>query len=105
MSPRGLFIAVLAISLVNGFISPMTKLVFFLAPIWLPAFLPVTLEVLFHAAVLFVATATLLLAGVPAALSERLLGKPASDRGSMLIWLGAALLLTVPGLLSLTGPR
>ena len=103
MNPRGLFIATLGVSLLNGFISPMTKLAFVLTPLWLPSFLPMTLEVLFHAAVLFVAFGTLLLAGVPAALSERMAGKPESDRMSMLIWLGTALLLTVPGLLSLGG--
>lgn len=103
MSQRGLFVATLAVSLLNGFISPMTKLVFLLAPVWLPSFLPLTLEVLFHAAVLFVAVGTLLLAGVPAALSERIRAMQASDQTSMLIWMGGAILLTVPGLLSLMG--
>lgn len=103
MSPRNLFIGTLAVSLLNGFVSPMTKLVFLLAPVWLPSFLPMTLEVLYHGAVLFVAVGTLLLAGVPAALSERFRGKQASDLASMLIWMAGALLLTVPGLLSLGG--
>lgn len=105
MTPRTLFAAALAVSLLNGFISPMTKLVFLLAPLWMPDFLPVTLEILFHAAVLFVAVGTLLLAGVPAAIVERIRRQTTSDRASMTIWLGTAVLLTLPGVLMLSSQR
>ena len=105
MTPRSLFIAALGVSLLNGFVSPMTKLVFLLAPLWMPGFLPATLEILFHAAVMFVAVGTLLLAGIPAALVERIRGQSMSDRTSMAVWLGAVVALTIPGVLALSAPR
>lgn len=105
MTLRNLFVAALAVSLLNGFISPMTKLVFLLAPLWMPGFLPTTLEILFHAAVIFVAVGTLLFAGVPAAIVERIRRQTASDRASMAVWLGTAILLTVPGVLALSTPQ
>jgi hypothetical protein len=42
---------------------------------------------------------TLLLAGIPAALYERLRGLPQSTPGSLTIWLLATLLLTLPAIL------
>lgn len=102
MTPRGLFVAALAVSLLNGFTSPMTVLVYLRAPLWMPGVLPVTPEIVFQVAVIFVAIGTLLLAGIPAALVERIRRQAASDRTSMAIWLGATVLLTVPGLLALS---
>jgi len=41
---------------------------------------------------------TVMLAGVPAALFERINGQPHSTRGSLAIWLGATVVLTLPAL-------
>lgn len=98
MTPRNLFIAILGVSLLNGLTSPILLLVRILAPIWMPEFLPATPEVQFYFASLLVSFGTLLLAGVPAALLERARGQQASDRTSLLIWLGTAILLSLPGL-------
>jgi hypothetical protein len=98
MTPRGLFIAILAVSLFNGLTSPFLLLVRILAPIWMPAFLPATPEVQFYFASLIVSFGTLLLAGIPAAVVERLRGRPASDVPSMCLWLACAVVLSLPGL-------
>jgi hypothetical protein len=98
MTPRTLFIAILAICLFNGMTSPILLLVRILAPIWMPAFLPSTPEVQFYFASLLVSFGTLLLAGVPAALFERASARQTSDEVSMMIWLGTAILLSLPGL-------
>lgn len=99
MNPRGLFVAVLGVTLLNGFVSPMVPVVFLLSPVWMPEFAPRSPIAIFYGTSLIVSVSTLMLAGVPAALFERLTGRQYSDMASMLVWLGAAVLLTLPGLL------
>lgn len=98
MTPRSLFIAVLVVSLFNGLTSPFLLLVRVLAPIWMPGFLPATPQVQFYFASLIVSFGTLLLAGVPAAVVERLRGRPASDMPTMWLWLACTVVLSLPGL-------
>src|SRR3546814_7102366 len=40
VSPRTLFIAVLGVTLLNGFVSPAVPVVFLLSPVWMPEFAP-----------------------------------------------------------------
>lgn len=98
MNPRMLFIAVLGVTLLNGFVSPAVPVVFLLSPVWMPEFAPRSPIAVFYGTSLIVSVATLALSGVPAALFERLSGRQQSDIASMLVWLGAAILLTLPGL-------
>ncbi len=99
MTPHTIFVAILGITLLNGFVSPVIPLVFVMAPVWLPEFVPPTRIVLLYGTSLIVSVATLVISCVPAGLFERLTGREESDQTSMLVWLGAAILLTVPGLL------
>ncbi len=99
MNPQTLFVAVMAVPLLNGFVSPVLPLVFIWSPVWLPEFAPKTPEAILYGTSLIVSLATLLLSGVPAALFERITGREGSDATSMMIWLGAALLITAPGLI------
>lgn len=99
MTPHTLFVAILGITLLNGFVSPVIPLVFIMAPVWLPEFVPPTRIVLLYGTSLIVSVATLVISSVPAGLFERLTGREESDQTSMLVWLGAAILLTAPGLL------
>jgi hypothetical protein len=98
MNPRTLFIAVLGITLLNGFVSPAVPVVFLLSPVWMPEFAPRSPIAIFYGTSLIVSLSTLVLSGVPAALFERLTGRQQSDLASMLVWLGAAVALTLPGL-------
>ena len=98
MSPRAIFVAVLGVTLLNGFVSPMVPLVFILAPIWLPEFAPQTPIAILYGTSLIVSISTLVLSGVPAALFERFTGREETDMTSMLVWLATAILLTLPGL-------
>ncbi|MFC3674070.1 hypothetical protein [Ferrovibrio xuzhouensis] len=93
-----LFIAVLGVTLLNGFVSPAVPVVFLLSPVWMPEFAPRSAIAVFYGTSLIVSVATLVLSGVPAALFERVSGRQQSDVVSMLVWLGAAILLTLPGL-------
>ncbi|WP_341911385.1 hypothetical protein [Ferrovibrio terrae] len=98
MSPHTIFIAILGITLLNGFVSPIVPLVFIMAPVWLPEFVPPTRIVLLYGTSLIVSITTLMLSAVPAGIFERLTGREETDQTSMFIWLGAAILLTLPGL-------
>lgn len=96
MTPQGLFVATVAVCLVNGMFSPMLGVVWLLHPVWLPELLPATREIVFYGAALIVSTGTLLLSALPAALAERALRLPPVVTNG--IWLGVALLLSLPGL-------
>lgn len=99
MNPQTIFIAVLGVTLLNGFISPIVPLVFIMSPVWLPEFVPPTHIPLLYGTSLIVSISTLMLSAVPAGIFERLTGREESDQASMLVWFGAAVLLTLPGLL------
>lgn len=96
MTPQGLFIATVALCLVNGLLSPMVSVAWHLYPVWLPEMLPPTKEIVFYGASLLVSTGTLLLSAVPAAIAERVGGL--SQRAANAIWLGSAALLVAAGL-------
>ncbi|WP_374304223.1 hypothetical protein [Ferrovibrio sp.] len=99
MNPQTIFIALLGVTLLNGFISPAVPLVFVMAPVWLPEFVPPTRIALLYGTSLIVSVSTLMVSAVPAGIFERLTGRQETDATSMFVWLGAAILLTLPGLL------
>jgi hypothetical protein len=94
MSPQNIFVAIVGLCLVNGFVSPMLGLVWALHPVWMPEMLPLTNETVFYGASLIVSTATLLLSAVPAAIVERM-GMPLDQ--AMWAWLGGAAVLLLLG--------
>jgi hypothetical protein len=95
MAPQGLFVTIVSLCLVNGFISPMLAVVWHLHPVWMPEMVPATRETIFYGASLMVSTGTLLLSAVPGAVAERL---GLSLTTAMWTWLGAAMLLVLSGL-------
>ncbi|MFV0295347.1 MAG: hypothetical protein ACK5JT_04420 [Hyphomicrobiaceae bacterium] len=60
-------------------------------------------EVLFHLNTVFIAVLTFLLAGIPAAIYERMRGERARIWLSHAIWLMCAALLAIPGILGSIG--
>ncbi|MBW8269882.1 hypothetical protein [Caldovatus aquaticus] len=97
MTPQTLFTLTVAASLANGLVSPALGLAFVLHPLWLPAIVPATPEIVLYGASLIVATGTLLLSAVPAALAERL---GVSGEAALRIWLAGASALTALGVLA-----
>ncbi|HUE46212.1 MAG TPA: hypothetical protein VMO81_08185 [Aestuariivirgaceae bacterium] len=93
----GLFF-VLGVAMLNGMFSPALRIVVLFAPVWYPALLPQVASLLFLLSSLLVATFTLMIAGIPAAIFERLSGRPDSDVVSMGIWLLGVLILTAPAI-------
>lgn len=94
MAPQTVFLLVVAVSLLNGLVSPALGLVFGLWPLWYPQAVTPVPELIFYGASLIVSTATLLFSALPAAVAERA-GLPL-DR-AMWVWLAAAAVLLLLG--------
>jgi hypothetical protein len=91
-----LFTVVLGLCVANGIFSPFLNFAIPITAVLLPELFPRTVEwVLFWSSVL-VASATLLVSGVPAALYERIVQRDAASTVSMWIWLAGAAVLSVP---------
>lgn len=97
MSPRVVFVAVLAMSALAGLTSPSLVWVLQLAAFWLPEFLA-TPAFAFYGASLIVSVSVLLVSGVAAAAYERIARARETDAAAMVVWLAAAGLLTLPGI-------
>jgi hypothetical protein len=102
---RGLLLlAVTGVSILNGTIySPLFDPVAYLLYLFSRGSSLLGPESLFYLTSLFIFVMTLLLAGVPAALYERLRSLERSTLASLAIWLAAALLLTLPTLMRIFG--
>lgn len=98
-----LVVAAACASAING--APSSPLfdpvLFLLRPALAP--LPLGGEALFHLSSIFLALATLAVAGIPAAVYERVRRLPGSTATSLGLWLVAALLLAIPGILGVSG--
>ena len=99
--------AILLVGLFNGLLSPIHHLVQQLVLLNILVLPGLTagpggswlLQIIVpHTASLIVAFGTIFLAGVPAALYERVTGLQESDQISMMIWLAGTLFLTLPAL-------
>jgi hypothetical protein len=90
-------IIIVAIAILNGIFSPALIAVFALNPVWYPSFLPAMLPLLFLLSSLIVATLTLMIGGVPAALYERFARRERSVLSGY-IWLASVLVLTLPAI-------
>jgi hypothetical protein len=92
---RSGLVPVMAVAIVNGIFSPWVLVVFVTYPVWYPSWAPATTQFVYMAAALILSTLTMMAAGVPAALYERLSANPRSG-ASGLIWFASASLLTLP---------
>ncbi|MCX8133391.1 MAG: hypothetical protein N3D18_05415 [Roseococcus sp.] len=101
MARETAFTLIVATCLLHGLISPALMYVAFFHPVWLPEMLPVTPEIVFYGSSLIVATGTLLLSAVPAALAERLLAL--GEEAALMVWLAGAAALTGLGVLARMG--
>lgn len=99
--PQFNIVIVVGLAILNGIFSPALIAVFALQGIWYPFFLPPVLGLVFALSSLILSTLTLMVAGVPAALYERLAGSGKSTVASGLIWLAGMIVLTFPALPSI----
>jgi len=98
-----LLVAAAAISLLNGMhFSPLFDPIFFLLrPFVAPLFSSGL--VLFYLTSIFISVMTLVIAGIPAAIYERIRGQPESSPVSIGIWLVSTILVALPGILGAAG--
>lgn len=99
MSRQHMMMGILLLCLVNGFISPFVIVAYMWAPFWFPDFLQMKQEYHLIGSTMVVSVLSILVSGVPAAIFERVTGRQESDSTSLYIWLGTAILMTLPGLL------
>ena len=92
---RNVLVPVMAVAIVNGIFSPFVLMVFLLYPVWFPSWAPAYAQLVYMLSALILSTLTIMLAGVPAALYERL-AAPARPAAVALIWLAGVVLLTLP---------
>ena len=94
---------IMGLAILNGLFSPFLLPIYFNAPAWFPDFLPRTQALLLYATSLVCSTITVMLAGVPAAIYERVTAAKESTDVSLGIWFAGTLLLTLPSLFTLLG--
>jgi len=99
-----MLIAIAALSLLNGMhFSPLFDPAFVLFRVFAPGFFISSPLLLFYFTSLLLSAATLIIAGVPAALFERLTGRTQTDAASLGVWLVATAALALPSLLARGG--
>ena len=103
MDRNFLVFAVVGISILNGLFSPYIAIAMPIAAVLLPEVFPRSVGWVLFFSSLLVASATLLVSGVPAALYERLMDRDRSGNVASVIWLAGALLLALPAFRHLLG--
>ena len=100
MAANPFIVALMAVGMLNGIFSPFFVIT---AQVMITAIMPLLIlagpRVTAFLASLIAATATIMLAGVPAALFERITGRRETDTASYAIWLTAAVVISLPALL------
>lgn len=97
-----LVFAVVGISILNGLFSPFLAIAVPISAVLMPEVFPRSVGWVLFFSSLLVASGTLLLSGVPAALYERLVDGRDST-AAVAIWLGGAVLLALPAFRHLLG--
>jgi heme/copper-type cytochrome/quinol oxidase subunit 3 len=95
------FALVLGIAVFNGIFSPLVHLVAAYSFLWMPPWLPAEPSTLFYFSSLIVATTTLLVSGIPAALIEHAVPDSREAPGPNWMWALVALILSFPAVVRL----
>jgi hypothetical protein len=93
---HSIFLIVIGLSIVNGIFSPLLKIAIPVSAALLPELFPRTIEWVLLWASILLSSATLFVSGVPAALYERLVERGSEGTTSLWIWLGGAVVLSLP---------
>ncbi len=100
----GYFLGIATLSLLNGMdFSPYFEPGFVLIKPLLFSFSISSPVLIFYFTSLMLALSTVVIAGVPAALFERISGRTTSDGTSLLIWMACTGFLALPSMLRLLG--
>jgi hypothetical protein len=96
-----LLVCIVGLAVLNGMhFSPWIDIAFLLTkPFFQVTFWISSPLLIFYFTSLGLATLTIMLAGIPAAIFERVTGRKETDPTSLYIWLGGTIILTIPALL------
>lgn len=101
MKRDGALIAVAGLSLLNGMhFSPFFNHAYILLQPFAPTFFISSQILLYYFTSLLLATITLMLGGIPAALYEHATGQETSDFRSLIVWAVGCGVLAIPSILS-----
>jgi hypothetical protein len=100
-----LFPVIAGICVANGIFSPYLAIALQVVPVLMPELFPKTVGWALFFSSIFIASGTLLAAGVPAALFERLFERNPEGTASMWIWLIGVTLLSLPALEAIGGAK
>ncbi len=103
MNTQPFTLAIVAFATINGIFSPFIVLMIPFVLVLMPAFFLDSLSALLFMSSILLATLTLILGGVPAALYERFTGAKETDEISMWLWLAGVGLLTLPAAANVYG--
>lgn len=92
---------IVGISILNGLFSPFLAVALPVAAVLMPEVFPKSVGWVLFFSSLLVASATLLVSGVPAALYERLIDRGRGGSIVLVIWLVGAVVLALPALRNL----
>ncbi len=98
---RHFLIGAVIVAILNGIFSPYVLAVFLFYPLWYPGWAPAYTEVVVAIASILLSTLTLMAAGIPAAIVERVGGVRDSDEASAMLWFAGTVILTLPALPSI----
>jgi hypothetical protein len=91
-----IFLVVMGLSIVNGIFSPLLRIAMPISAALMPELFPRTLQWVLLWSSILLASTTLFVSGVPAALYERLVERDANGTASLWIWLAGAAILSLP---------
>ena len=91
----------IVVAIINGIFSPYLLSVFLFYPLWYPGWAPAVTEAVVAIASILLSTLTLMLAAVPAAITERVRGLKQTDEISAMVWFAGTVLLTLPAVPSM----
>jgi heme/copper-type cytochrome/quinol oxidase subunit 3 len=98
---RHFIIGAVLVAIVNGIFSPFVLSVFLFYQLWYPSWVPVTTEAVVSVSSILFSTLTLMIAGIPAAIAERVRGKAETDEFSAITWFIGTVVLTLPAVPSM----
>lgn len=101
MDRNFILFTVVGISILNGLFSPFLAVAVPIAAVLMPEVFPKSVGWVLFFSSLLVASGTLLISGVPAALYERLVDRGRGGNVAIVIWLAGAVLLALPALRNL----
>lgn len=93
---RHFLLGTVAVAIVNGIFSPYLLTVFLFYPLWYPNWAPAVTEAVVAVASILLSTLTIAVAGIPAAVYERVRKRNETDDTSAIIWFAGTVLLTLP---------